>query len=340
MQKLEKRRTVYLTKKRFRVVDKNSIQKSSENTPKIRKGYLRSSYSVKSFGENYKVFYSGDSRWIPPVRLDDCKHYDRKLEQSIARAKRTIMEKALCNDWDFFFTGTVNPEKLDGFDLDELHKELTKFFSYKNQKHGKVDFLIVPERHKSGQWHFHGLLRGVLPSDIVDFKFLYRQKYDRLPNYILKKIHNNEPCYEYTKYAEKFGFCNLEPIKSHEAVSKYITKYCNKELASRADEIGKHLYFCSRGLKKAEQVAKFDLWSKKNYDGDNAMMPDAANELRPEAFPFGWHEFYREVNGSEIFLGCTAVVTPQELQKFQSRWKNSVFFRKKTTWLDKLAMED
>ena len=39
-------------------------------------------------------------------------------------------------------------------------------------------------------------------------------------------------------------------------VSYYITKYISKDLSSRRDEVGKHLYYCSRGLKVAEKLCE------------------------------------------------------------------------------------
>lgn len=62
-------------------------------------------------------------------------------------------------------------------------------------------------------------------------------------------------------YFNRFGFCDLEPIRNHEAVSKYVTKYINKELAISVTELNAHTYYHSRGLKFAEVKRKVTmLW--------------------------------------------------------------------------------
>ncbi|WP_293280498.1 hypothetical protein, partial [Oscillibacter sp.] len=57
-------------------------------------------------------------------------------------------------------------------------------------------------------------------------------------------------------YQQKFGFCSLGPVKHPVATSFYITKYVSKELSLRGKDVGKHLYFHSRPLKKAEHTSQ------------------------------------------------------------------------------------
>ena len=66
------------------------------------------------------------------------------------------------------------------------------------------------------------------------------------------KVLNGDPVYNWTAYADKFGFCDLEPIKNAEAVSKYIQKYICKDLARSVSEVGAHMYYRSRGLREPE----------------------------------------------------------------------------------------
>lgn len=42
-----------------------------------------------------------------PGPAENRKHYDKKLDSSVSRAKRVILEKALCNPWDWFCTFTI-----------------------------------------------------------------------------------------------------------------------------------------------------------------------------------------------------------------------------------------
>ena len=41
---------------------------------------------------------------------DDVERFNERMSQSISRTKSRIFELAGCNPWDWFFTGTLNPE--------------------------------------------------------------------------------------------------------------------------------------------------------------------------------------------------------------------------------------
>lgn len=82
---------------------------------------------------------------------------------------------------------------------------------------------------------YHGLISGILPKHLVVNKNGYL---------------------DFSLYSKKFGYCSLSPLKSHEAVSKYITKYVTKDLSSMA--LGQRLYYCSKGLKKSELLYRFN----------------------------------------------------------------------------------
>ena len=38
-------------------------------------------------------------------------HFDFKLSESICRSRHKIYDLAMCNPWDYFFTGTLYPDK-------------------------------------------------------------------------------------------------------------------------------------------------------------------------------------------------------------------------------------
>ena len=178
---------------------------------------------------------------------------DTKLEESISRAKRVIYEIARCNEWDFFITLTVNSKKYDRTDLDKFHKDLTQWFRNYAKKHGiKIYFLLVPELHSDGKsWHMHGLIKGIPLHLLKQFKIG-----DTMGKVLADKVKNGDIVYNWLDYMNKFGFCDLEPIRSYDGVSKYITKYINKELASSVKKLNAHLYYCSRGLSRALTVKK------------------------------------------------------------------------------------
>ena len=180
--------------------------------------------SVKQFGSKYKVIWSKAVRKKGFQPFDDSaddKENDipqvntEKLSNNISRAKSLIFEYAFCNSYV---------------------KALGKFINnYNTNYHSKIFYLLIPEQHKDGAWHMHGLISGILPKHLVINKNGYL---------------------DFSLYSKKFGYCSLSPLKSHEAVSKYITKYVTKDLSSMA--LGQRLYYCSKGLKKSELLYRFN----------------------------------------------------------------------------------
>ena len=192
-----------------------------------------------------------DKYIVPKGSVNDC-----KLEDNIRRAKTSIFEYAFCNPWDWFFTCTLDSKKYDRTDLDKYHKDLTQWFRNYGKSHNiKIKFLLVPELHSDGvSWHMHGFLYGLPKSHLKQFVIG-----DVMGKSLASKVINGDEVYNWLPYSNKFGFCDLEPIRSAEAVSKYIMKYINKNLASSVKELNAHLYYHSRGLNKSQVIKKGSL---------------------------------------------------------------------------------
>lgn len=73
---------------------------------------------------------------------------------------------------------------------------------------------------------------------------------------LAQKVADGDLVYNWCSYMSKFGFCDLEPIQNAEAVSKYVTKYISKNLATSVRELNAHMYYHSRGLNFAETIEK------------------------------------------------------------------------------------
>lgn len=177
---------------------------------------------------------------------------DQKLFENISRAKSRIFELAYCNEWEYFFTGTLDQTKYDRTNLNKYHEDFTRFLRNYRRNSGcdDIQFLLVPELHSDGKtWHIHGFLKG-LPVDYLH-QFVLG---DRMGKYIAEKVLAGDLVYDWPAYARKFGFCDLEPIKNQEAVSKYVTKYMSKSLYDTCLDVGSHLYYRSRGLSGAQLV--------------------------------------------------------------------------------------
>lgn len=176
-----------------------------------------------------------------------------KLEESICRTRSKIFELAFCNPWSWFFTGTLDPKKYDRTDLKKFHSDLTNWLRQYNRYHGtQIKFLLIPELHSDGKsWHMHGFFYDLPQEHLTRF-----QIGDRMGKALAEKVKNGDEVYNWSAYQKKFGFCDLEPIRNAEAVSKYITKYISKNLATSVTELNAHMYYHSRGLQFAQTIKK------------------------------------------------------------------------------------
>lgn len=193
---------------------------------------------------------------------------DAKLVDNISRTKQKIFELAFCNPWQFFFTGTLDSKKYNRTDLEKYHKDFSKWIQNYNRLHNcNIKFLVVPELHSDGKsWHLHGFLMGIPLEDLEQFKIG-----DKMGKAIAEKVKNGDIVLNWLAYQEKFGFCDLEPIRNHEAIAKYVTKYINKELAKSVTALNAHQYYRSRDLKGAKEL-------KKEHIDWRSISPDFSNE--------------------------------------------------------------
>lgn len=186
---------------------------------------------------------------------------ENKLDENISRARSRIFEYAYCNPWEYFVTFTLDKTKYDRYDLEKFQKDFSCFIKNMNRNNGlSIKYILIPETHKDGAWHMHGFIMG-LPVDQLRLFTLN----EKLPDYIREKLQSDQKVFEWMKYHKKFGFCDLEPIRNQEACAKYVTKYISKSLAADITELGAHLYYCSKGLKKSEIKAKGQFSGQLNH---------------------------------------------------------------------------
>ena len=121
-------------------------------------------YSIHRYSEEiYKVVAFKGVRDPENSRVRDKEqeqHYDAKLNGAFCRAKSLVLQYALWNPWDFFFTGTLDKTKFNRYDLDEYQQKLSQFIRDKRKAYGtQVQYLFIPEHHEDGARHVHGLDR-------------------------------------------------------------------------------------------------------------------------------------------------------------------------------------
>lgn len=78
---------------------------------------------------------------------------------SLKRSQDKIFDYILSNSWDWFFTGTIDPENLDSLDFKACLKPINKWFQNMVQKY-HIAYILVFELHPtSGRLHLHGLIK-------------------------------------------------------------------------------------------------------------------------------------------------------------------------------------
>lgn len=156
---------------------------------------------------------------------------ERSVQNSLKRAKQKIYDIARANDWEYFVTLTFSPDKVDRYDYQACTDKLSKWLNNIRSRYcPDLRYLIVPERHKDGAYHFHGLLGscdglGLVPSGHF--------------------IHGM-PIYNIDSY--NLGFTTATEVTNQLAVTKYITKYTTKDLMQHTK--GKRKYWCSRNCER------------------------------------------------------------------------------------------
>jgi len=178
---------------------------------------------------------------------------DEKLDCNLTRAKNTVYDLAMSNPWTNFVTVTGDPKKRDMSDLSGYHKAFTQFMRDERKRtNSKYSYLLVPEPHKSGAWHEHGLANGLEPG--VHLRpFTLDEK---LPKHIREKLAAGRPVYDWPGYRERFGWVDVEPIQDHKRVSAYLMKYVTKEVISSVKKLGQHSFYASKGLIRPETIKK------------------------------------------------------------------------------------
>jgi hypothetical protein len=152
------------------------------------------------------------------------------LQASVSRTKQKIYDYAKANSDEFvyFVTLTFNPSKVDSYDYSLVTFKMTNWLRNIRKKIPSLKYIGVPEKHKSGRYHFHFLMNDI-SAILMDSGHKTKDG---------MSIYNLE--------AYKLGFSTATLIQDRERVSNYLCKYITKDLALQTK--GKKRYWHSRSL--------------------------------------------------------------------------------------------
>lgn len=184
--------------------------------------------------------------WERVKDLSDEQRIRKNISDSQNRSINVIWDIARSNRWEWFLTFTFSPEFSDRYDYSVCSGRLSKWLNnMKSRGCPDMKYLVVPEQHKDGAWHFHGLF-----AHCSEMSFESSGKYDASGKLI----------YNVGRY--NWGFTTATCVTDTGKASGYLTKYVTKELVSATP--GKKRYWASRNC--ARPVVEDFLISGSIYD--------------------------------------------------------------------------
>lgn len=141
----------------------------------------------------------------------DKQEYDLTNPRSdnVKRSRDQIFDLAIMNEWTHFVTLTLDGEKIDRYDVDQVRKKVKKWLEHAVSRKN-LRYILIPEYHKDGAIHFHGLFAG-------DLTYLDSGKKDKQGRTLLN-------IKEW-----RLGFSSAVRLDGNPiAISRYITKYITK----------------------------------------------------------------------------------------------------------------
>ena len=169
---------------------------------------------------------------------------NRSMEVSVNRTVQTIYGYAQSNKWDWFVTLTFRRDlKFDVKDYDSVVRKLTGWLHDQRKKCPDLKYLFVPEKHKNGAWHFHGLIANADKLSFTDSRRV------AVGNKAYLRTENNKE-YEtiYNMDNWKYGFSTATKIVSSSKASSYICKYITKDVIRHSER--RRRFYASNNLDK------------------------------------------------------------------------------------------
>lgn len=170
--------------------------------------------------------------------------------RAIRRAKKNIKDYILCNNFEYFITLTLDKRNVSRDNYKEIIIKMNTWLDNNVRRKG-LQYLIVPEFHKNGSIHFHGLINEsleMLDSGTVSVKGLKKPiKISTYKRYYPGKEYQTV----YNIPGWKYGFSTaIQLYGDKRAVANYIGKYLEKDF----QKVGGRYYLHSNNLSQPTVV--------------------------------------------------------------------------------------
>lgn len=174
---------------------------------------------------NFSSYFEKDADSIEQDKL-------HSEHMNTVRSRNQIKDYILSNDFDMFWTLTFSSDR----ESDQLcFSRLANWLKYMKKKYGLFEYIFIPERHKDGCLHFHGVT-GRFKGSVIN-------------SGVKHKGVNVYNCNDWN-----YGFSTISMVRSKEKTASYVTKYITKSLSQEIVGKGKKKYWSSRGLRKPEET--------------------------------------------------------------------------------------
>lgn len=77
------------------------------------------------------------------------------------RARTQVRDLAMCNEFRYFVTLTLDAQRVDRYDVKAVTRKLNQWLDNAVRRRG-LKYVLVPELHKDGAVHFHGFFNDAL----------------------------------------------------------------------------------------------------------------------------------------------------------------------------------
>lgn len=262
--------------------------------------YENGTFEIRQYSNPVNAIYEGESSSAPiyqsgnkrKVKLEynpftdemeklrTIEDAERSAKNSLNRTKQNIYKFSRQADWEYFITLTFDGSKVNRYDFDECMGKANKWFN--NQKARKapdLKYLFVPEQHKDGAWHIHGVI-----ADVGEMSFADSGRVAIGKKAYRRSDVNSEFATIYNLSGWRFGFSTATKVRDKYKVASYITKYITKDLCEST--FGKKRYYRSRNI--PEPIEKGFIVESQDFDSFMTEMVDS----------FGCCMVYqKEVNG-------------------------------------------
>lgn len=202
-------------------------------------------YRVERYNDTaFRVIKTYGSSGNKNVNYNDI--YDKSSVEdiSLSRTKRNIRRIALSNNFEYFATWTIDSKLCDRFFLSDCVEKMKSLLKAYKRKNKDFKYLYIIEKHKSGAFHFHGLVKGVPIEDLKQFKIG-----DTMSKKIADRVKKGMIIYHIPFFDNNLGYNTFTKIQSYNRCCNYIIKYISSDTIRTAEN---QIYFCSRGLSKGE----------------------------------------------------------------------------------------